>query len=231
MIMISQLLYFFKIIIMFLIYVGTDNIFTEYFKFNGVYYLLHTINNSIITYYTYPALLYSFENISEYDKYETTDNPIILTFALHLYHIVVYFDKLRFDDWLHHVLMCFIALPAGIYINSGCLLDHSLFFITGLPGGISYFVLFLNRNNYITRYRQKQIDTYVNLWIRCPGCISNTTISYLTFNMFQDNFTTEQKYLFYTIMLTIYWNGVYFMNQGVQNYALFKNKILQIKND
>ena len=222
--MTTELLYFFKIIMIFLIYVGTDKIFTEYFKFNGVYYLLHTINNGIITYYTYPALTYSFQNITEFDKYETTDNPIVLTFALHLYHIVIYLNKLRFDDWLHHILMCFFVLPAGLYINSGCLLDYSLFFITGVPGGISYFVLFLNRNNYITRHRQKQIDTYINLWIRTPGCISSSTLSLVVHKNFQNNYTYSQSCVFYFIVVSIYWNGIYFMNQTVQNYALFKER-------
>lgn len=218
------LIYIFKFFLTFLAYVGLDKIFTDVIKFNGVYYIIHTVNNAVITYYTFPSLLYSYNNFLEYDKYPITYDSSILTFALHLYHIIVYYKKLRFDDWLHHILMCFFVLPAGLYINSGCLLDYSLFFITGVPGGISYFVLFLNRNNYITRYRQKQIDTYINLWIRTPGCISSSTLSILAYKNYQNNFTYSQSYVFYFIVVSIYWNGIYFMNQTVQNYALFKER-------
>ena len=46
------------------------------------------------------------------------DYPLDYTFyincALHIYHIISYFNKLKFDDYLHHGLMVFVALPLGI---------------------------------------------------------------------------------------------------------------------
>ena len=53
-----------------------------------------------------------------------------------------YYNKLKFDDYLHHGLMVFVALPLGIYLNSGSLLDHGYFYLTGPPGGINYLLLF-----------------------------------------------------------------------------------------
>ena len=43
----------------------------------------------------------------------------------------------------HHILMIGIALPIGWFVDSKSLLGYSLFFTTGLPGGIDYFLLFL----------------------------------------------------------------------------------------
>ena len=74
--------------------------------------------------------------------------------------------------------MCGVALPMGLTMNSGPLLNYSLFFLTGLPGGINYILLFLSRNKCMERLTQKRINNSLNLWIRAPGCISHSTLSF-----------------------------------------------------
>ena len=108
----------------------------------GKYYLIHFINNLFITFYTYPNIIQSFTDLFNYTNYITNPQTIIITVALHFYHVIVYFDKLRFDDWLHHILMILIVVPLGVFLNTGSL-GLALFFITGLPGGIDYLLLFL----------------------------------------------------------------------------------------
>ena len=78
--------------------------------------------------------------------------------------------------------MVFLALPLGIVSNSGFLLGYSLFFLTGIPGCIDYLLLFLTRNNFIEKITEKRINNYVNLWIRCPGCVSHTALSITAFS-------------------------------------------------
>jgi hypothetical protein len=139
-------------------------------------------------------------------------------FALHFYHIALYWRKFRFDDWLHHILMIGIALPIGTYIDSSSLLGYNLFFTTGLPGGIDYFLLFLVRNGWLDKQYEKQINSWLNVWIRSPGCISQATISLL----FMSSHTTANSLKLWLGMIAIfltYWNGQYFMRQIVENYT------------
>ena len=82
----------------------------------GKYYFLHFINNMMVVYYT-------------------------IFDVFNVYLDLDYYNKLRFDDWLHHILMIFILAPLSVFLNAGCLINHALFFLTGLPGGIDYLLL------------------------------------------------------------------------------------------
>lgn len=196
----------------------------EKFKIEGRYYLVHTICNFFITLLTFNDLIFTYVNFLDFINYPMNFRAATITFALHIYHTIWYFKKLRFDDWLHHILTCGLALPLTMFVNCGSLLGHSLFFLTGLPGGIDYFLLFLNRNGYINKMTEKKINNYLNLWIRCPGCISQAVVTaagYSMINSLDDSLLST--YDLYTGVITgliVFWNGVYFMNQVVVNYAI-----------
>ena len=53
-----------------------------------------------------------------------------------------------------------------LYLLMSLLLNHSLFFLTGLPGGINYINLFLTRNRCMQRLTQKRVNNSLNLWIK-----------------------------------------------------------------
>ncbi len=185
-------------------------------RWDGNYYLLHSLGNFIITYLCFDDLLISYNDLFNFNKYKTDITPSIITFSMHTYHIINYKDKLLFDDWVHHILMCGVALPLSLYVKSGCLLNHGLFFLTGLPGAINYLNLFLVRNSYISRSIQKRINLYLNLWLRAPGCISHFVLCILV----MDSFDVFEKLFIRLTITLIFWNGIYFMNQVVQNYAI-----------
>lgn len=189
-------------------------------KVQGKYYLIHFINNFFITFYTYPNVIHSFVDLFNYTKYVTNPQTILITIALHLYHIIVYFEKLRFDDWLHHILMIAVVIPISVIMNVGCLLGLGLFFITGFPGGIDYLLLFLVRNKIIDKLLEKKINTYLNIWIRCPGCIIHTTMSTMVLIRIANSISYLNIIGGICCMSIIFWNGIYFMNQVVQNYAI-----------
>tara|TARA_B100001063_G_C16539366_1_gene440493 strand:- start:203 stop:586 length:384 start_codon:yes stop_codon:yes gene_type:complete len=116
--------------------------------------------------------------------------------------------------------MCFVALPFGLYINSGSLFDHSLFYTTGLPGMIDYFLLFLVRNDKIKKITEKKFNNYINLWIRCPGCISTAVLSMVAFCYTPDNtFSLKERIIVLLTAFIVFWNGIYFMNLVVVDYA------------
>ena len=213
--------YFLQFISVLVTYCSIDYLLGDLYK--GKYYLIHFINNIFITYYTFLDVIYTFTEFNNnYQNCIINYSPTVITFSLHLYHTIIYYKKLQFDDWLHHILMCCVALPLTLLFNPGYLLGYSLFFLTGLPGGINYLLLFLTRNKIITRMTQKTINTSLNLWIRLPGCISHTTITLLyLINNFHDFYLYEMC-LIMLITSIVFWNGIYFMNQVVQNYAICK---------
>jgi hypothetical protein len=212
----------------FLLYCFTDKLLGN---IKGKYYFVHFINNLFVSYYTIYDLYITYFKFNEVLTYQINYLPTILTFSLHLYHIFMYYNKLLFDDWLHHILMCCFALPSGLYLNCGSLLGHSLFYLTGLPGGINYLMLFLNRNNLLDRLKQKKYNTLINLWIRSPGCIIQSILSFIVFINNYHYFNNILKIIcaFFGVILP-FWNGIYFMNQVVSNYAVEKYKIKLLKN-
>ena len=148
----------------------------------------------------------------------------MITFALHIYHIIWYFKRLRFDDWLHHILSVGIALPLSLATHAGTLLGHSLFYLTGLPGAIDYFLLFLNRNGIVNKLVEKKINSILNLWLRCPGCIAHSTLTLVGFNMLDESqLAPYSKNVSIITAMIVFWNGIYFMNQVVVNYAIISN--------
>lgn len=214
-------IYILQFILFFLIYVFIDYILGE--KIQGKYYLLHSINNMFIVYSSIPELIYTYNNFFDYYNYNCNYFPSVISYSLHIYHIYVYFKKMRFDDWLHHIVMMF-AFPLAMATDPGSLLNHAMFYLTGLPGAINYFLLFLSRNGIVGRIFQKKVNNYLNLLIRCPGCISHVTMSLLTLGFRE--FTPIQTYFVLIQCLIVYWNGIYFMNQVIVDY----NKQISIKN-
>lgn len=192
-------------------------------RFQNPYYFIHSINNAIVVYYTFPAIEYSIKNINNLLDYNSSPESVILTGALHAYHIIEYKDQLIYYDYLHHGTMCFIALPLGIYVNFGPMMDFALFFLSGLPGAIDYMLLFLVRNNFIKRMTEKKINNQINLWIRCPGCISQATISAVICLGDYYDVSYFDKSLIFITMLLVYWNGIYFMKLVVADYAIRKH--------
>ena len=189
-------------------------------RVEGKYYLVHAIVNFLVlintskdTLNTYIDFDNSINSVSDYV-------PTMLVYSLHFYHMISYFNKLRFDDWLHHILMIFVSLPIPLFINSGTLLNHSLFFLCGLPGMIDYILLFLVRNKYIDRMVEKRVNKYLNLWIRAPGCISHSVLTIIAYFKYKDVLFSG-KYEVIAMMVTVllvYWNGIYFMEQVVSDY-------------
>jgi len=220
-------LYFFGIFCYTALCILIDYI-AEKYNIEGRYYLVHSLTNFMIMYLTWGDLVFTYYNFIDFINYPMNFQATIITFGLHLYHTIWYFKKLRFDDWLHHILTCGVALPLSIFSKAGSLLGHSLFYITGLPGAVDYFMLFLNRNKYIERMTEKKVNNFLNLWIRCPGCISHVALTIVGFNMLgPDQISTYDRTTCLITAIIVFWNGIYFMNQVVVNYAIITNKKIE----
>lgn len=186
----------------------------------GVYYFNHVINNAVVVYESFPHILNCYTNFLETIDTDVPINCMNITVALHIYHILLYWPSLRTDDWMHHIIMIGIIIPLiYLYQIGGNVVGHGLFYITGLPGGIDYTLLFLNRNGIlVSRNQEKYVNSLLNLWVRCPGCIATaifTLIMIQKLNMIQ---TISDILIAWFMMGALLWNGVYFMNDVVRNY-------------
>ena len=195
----------------------------EYGNIEGRYYFNHFIINSFTTYQTYNDVLLSYYKISNYYKFSINTIAVEYTFAIHIYHIIMYYHKFLFDDWLHHIVMVLFTLPMGLYFDCGPLMGHCIFFSTGLPGGINYLLLFLQRNKLIKKKTQKYVNYHLNLWIRQPGCISSALLSTIFLIHEVDKNSIINIFFSLYIIFSNYWNGIYFMEQVVRNYNIKYN--------
>ena len=183
----------------------------------GVYYAVHCLHNVAITYVTAPEVFALLTQNTTAIQQPVNMFALQICAALHAYHIVYYYKKLRADDWLHHGLMIGVALPIGGLVPSGAVLGFSLFFTTGLPGVIDYFLLFLTRNNWMLRNTEKRVNMALNVWIRSPGCVACAVLTCVALYT-PDRAATLTSVEWYTGMLAgllNYWNGQYFMSQVV----------------
>ena len=194
-----------------------SDIIMQVYNIEGRYYMNHFLGNMIIVYYTLPYMINSYtETITD----GCIECAISIVYSTHIYHMIWYLSKLRYDDWLHHLVMVGVTLPLTYFVNNNNLIGHCLFFITGLPGGIDYLLLFLIRNNIIDKMIEKKLNRLINLWIRCPGCISNVTLILYNIIKYYNIISNVVLWSSIIIMGTVYWNGIYFMEQVVVNYAL-----------
>jgi hypothetical protein len=108
--------------------------------------------------------------------------------------------------------MIFVALPIGVLYPSSTLLGFSLFFSTGLPGGIDYLLLFGVRNGLVARGTEKRVNRWLNVWIRSPGCCAHAALSLAYILGFAK---ADFAPLMFIPPLLMYWNGQYFMQQVV----------------
>ena len=197
-----------------------DRGLSKYTNLDGIYYLIHSLHNAAIILLTEEEV---YKSLTDFTYVQNSPKNIIAlqcVFALHFYHLIIYWRKFRYDDWLHHLLMIGIGLPIGWITESNSLLGYSLFFTTGLPGCIDYFLLFLVRNFWISRETEKKVNAYLNTWIRSPGCVSHATLSILLISSKLKPYSVDW-FLGCIATLLTFWNGQYFMRQVVENNILY----------
>jgi hypothetical protein len=178
------------------------------------YYAVHVVHNAAIVALTLPDLIRCFWSLDYVTLYSPNHFAALLCYALHFYHIKDYWRSFHPDDWLHHGLMIGVALPLSLFVDSGALLGMNLFFTTGLPGGISYALLFAERNGWIDKATEKAYNVPVHVWLRAPGCTAHAALTTSTL-LSSHTVTGWQKAIGLLIAGLTYWNGQYFMQQVV----------------
>jgi len=185
----------------------------------GVYYIVHAIHNAMIVATTLPDVLHAMTDLHNIWDYDMNYFAIYICFSLHFYHIAIYWHKFRKDDWLHHGLMLGVCLPVGYAVDGHCATGMALCMTTGFSGGIDYVLLALVRNGLLDKKIEKRVNTFMNVWIRSPGCMATATLIVAQVLSIPD-ITPTQRFFALLPGILVYWNGQYFMEQVVTDYII-----------
>jgi hypothetical protein len=126
---------------------------------------------------------------------------------------------LRFEDWAHHFLSCFIFAPTCAKFTSKGL-SVFYFFCTGLPGAVDYTVLSLVKDGRMAKKSQKRIASSLNAYIRMPGGVFCAGLLFKDgVNIYSTNIAGLEL-IFISIM--IYANSCFYGKQAMENYGMYK---------
>jgi hypothetical protein len=143
--------------------------------------------------------------------------PILI--GLHTYHLIDY-KNINISEIIHHIL-------TYIFYYISYTMNHPFYYVhlicmSGVPGGITYYMLFLEKVNGISSITEKYISMNINFWIRCPGCIIYATLLYDRMIYLYEGICPI--YMFLIIFTLI--NGIYFTTTIVESYY---NKLYKYK--
>lgn len=205
-------------------------VYNKHMNTTARWFLIHSFVNFIIAFISLPGVATFLQDpLSAMIPQNNTDDiftpdskwPITLVVCLHLYHCCGMF-KLTTQDILHHtVFVPTLGIPGMIY-EWGCLSNWLVFFICGIPGGIDYLILGLQKNEKMGGVNQKQICANLNMWIRLPGILFAIGIAYVIYkeNKYEVPFL---PFLIQVLFMPI--NVLYYAKQSVINYTLHEAKI------
>tara|TARA_B100000902_G_scaffold399984_1_gene474246 strand:+ start:6070 stop:6774 length:705 start_codon:yes stop_codon:yes gene_type:complete len=192
------------------------------------WFQLHAIINLIIVYIIFEDVKIYFNELFNgiIEKTSNLDNYFIL--VLHLYHCL-FFNNLSVLDYFHHLLFIITGVIPCTHLFKTNISRLISFTGCGLPGIIEYGSLVLMKHDIITPLTQKNINSYMYVYLRTPLSIFNVSFIFIAYKegyFYQEN----QIILFYIIFLT-YFNGTFYNKLTIENYRnSYYKKILINKN-
>lgn len=184
---------------------------------NTLYFGLHFIFNMYCTVYVYPNVISTLNNPLVIKKVPSDLSFYIILF--HIYHVILCGKKISTDEIIHHSLVFILCPLLWVCYNNLC--DFAIFFMTGLPGGITYLCLFLKNMGAIEGITEKYISKHLNMWIRGPGGVIASYLIYLNYvnNNFGEIYPTKKFAIYLSIFFNL-WNGMYFASTIIESYKL-----------
>ena len=191
---------------------------TDNLHYNTRWFFVHFLSNLLVTTIGLPDFLDCLNNTGTcYDDRMTTYSKwsFWVTNMCHLYHILFYFKHMKKPDWIHHLVMFGLCGPLG-YISNRKLASVAAWFMTGYPGMIDYFLLWLVKLKKINPRFEKLMYIYISLLIRSPGCLFVIFLSIpglINFN------NIKELLLHLTALLFVFWNGQYYLAITIRDAA------------
>eukprot|EP00667_Euglena_gracilis_P017834 EG_transcript_18858 len=194
----------------------------------GRYYVLHILCNSYVVAVHFDDVLAAYKDPLFSYQLPCDNRGSVAILACHLHHILWY-RPLPMVDWVHHLVMIIIMLPLAYGLQPGALLGHGAFFASGLPGGLDYIMLVAVKQGWMDSLTEKRLNSHVQLWIRAPGCVYHSLLSWTAWRAAQYSGVHSNVGMLLpdwlytpaivTVILTFFWNGLYFLERVLDNYA------------
>jgi len=198
--------------------------------FNMIYFGLHSIINLFNTLSIIPFLTYFASDplfIKEYDTYSWLIYLYPALISLHNFHMIHNLKQINMDEIIHHVLtyifwFFMLYLQHPIYIAS-------LIVMSGIPGGITYLLLFMKKINLIQSITEKSWSKNLNVWIRSPGCVMFGFLYIVRSIILKHSMMDFSINLFIAIWTMI--NGIHFMDNICRSYYIASTNHKKIDSD
>jgi hypothetical protein len=210
------------IILLDLISCGILKLLTGVVEQKTRWFLLHSLTNAVITYYTYETVkLCAIDPNNCYLREWNTDsyNAFWLCWVLHVYHAVLF--KLSVSDMYHHFIMCGIC-GFFTYYKKTLVSTAGLFFLSGFPGMVDYFLLALVRLNKLPRCVQKIEYLFISNFVRNPGCVFVSGIGIRETIYFYSNSDYISLLCVTLSLILLFLNGTYYNLITTRDYFKLK---------
>ena len=140
----------------------------------------------------------------------SSSRALVCVSSLHFFHILQYWP-LSFEDIVHHFLMVGVCIPYSMYIGVNKLSNYLVFFITGLPGCISYLFVFLAKNKFVSKKTSITVHALVSSLIRAPFIVIGGYVGLLGY--LKD---TNLNWPWLPVALLVALNGIYYNLRAVK---------------
>ena len=172
---------------------------------NARWFFIHSLGNCIVALVGTNDLIYCMLHIgscasTDWNYYSFL--TFVVATVVHFYHMVFFWSKLSKDEWFHHGIMVGISAPLSLYFPTR-VSTVAICFLTGYPGMIDYFLLWLVKMKFLRRETEKVANAWINILVRSPGCLF---ASFLGIPLL-----LEGNWVALILTALCFWNGQYYM--------------------
>ena len=182
------------------------------------WFAVHAIINLVLSVHTfrsvYKAIQMPFDaaNVQLHlNTFESSKFPMCLALWLHFYHVIFY--PLSSQDIFHHCLFVTLLPLPGYIFDWGILGNCNLFFICGLPGGLIYILLIMQKCGMFLTIDEPRFSAFINVLFRCPGILFSSLL--LTQNTISGVCTAPILCVIIQVSLGCF-NALYYAHQSIE---------------
>ena len=193
-----------------------------YIDFNQKYFILHFIVNLINTLILIPLIWIMFSDplliTQELIPWNSLDYIYPMLIGLHTFHLIHHLKEIKYDEIIHHIITHVFWYILN-YCKTNPLYMAPMIVMSGIPGGITYLMLFLQKFGHLTKLTEKYISMNLNIWMRAPICISSAVLMYVKNT--EEYKIEKNDFNYYMTLIMIFFtfiNGVHFMNNIIDSY-------------
>jgi len=142
--------------------------------------------------------------------------PLTFVNAVHVYHMIGGFS-LSSADYFHHLLFIPLLGFPGQVLSWGPAQAAGAFFISGLPGGLTYLMLAMVKLGWMNSIKEKRVTANLNSWVRVPGILITSFLVYQA--AIYGNHSLNVWFMVPSMLLGPY-NALYYNKQAVANFTV-----------